>query len=311
MPTKTQWPLVTGKLNGSDSCNGQINSFQLEGAKNLRLPGGNPTYNDHMPYETDHDITQQTGPRKPDETDLSIVLGNEIYICDISSHICDTLNCDIPSHSCDKHNYRRSQMGPMKTLDIRTKMLRINSIVEEHNIFSLSKENIQFVTDQVGIKANYLKKNRSAIKSAIDKAIKLQRKKEFELYRGKFTPLNYQVPNTKNNINDLFKLFDRTIFSNKLTRITKITIKNKTGNKAGESIYSEGQCEIILSKYYLTDFDKLTSTLLHEMCHCAQWVINDDSAGGADAHNNIWQKWVEECKKKFPNISPITAYHNW
>jgi hypothetical protein len=178
-----------------------------------------------------------------------------------------------------------------RSLENRMKMHEINSVVYNYKINELSNATIKFVTKEVGLNGDFLKRDKSAVKSAIDKAIKLQWVQNIKEHRAKFTPFDNKNENFW--ISELVRFFDSAIFSDKMNGLIKVIIKEKMREKAGESVYENGKCDLFLSQYYITDFDRLTSIVMHEMCHCAQWIIDNDAAVDHAAHNQNWENAIK------------------
>jgi hypothetical protein len=89
----------------------------------------------------------------------------------------------------------------------------------------------------------------------------------------------------------LFDFFNEKVFENRLT--VPISWNKKLLNTAGRC------CNLIskrtgirtscieLSDKVLTSPDRLRCTLIHEMCHAATWIINEERGG----HGKIWKAW--------------------
>lgn len=115
------------------------------------------------------------------------------------------------------------------------------------------------------------------------------------------------------HISRLFNFFDDVAFNGRLSKSNiQIEFSNEIETDAGQSIrYADtGRLQILLSTHYLTNFERLCSTLLHEMCHMAQWVINQNWVFGFEAHNLFWYWWVAKCSSFFPQIT-VESTHNW
>ena len=64
---------------------------------------------------------------------------------------------------------------------------------------------------------------------------------------------------------------------------------------------------IELSCKVIDDETRLRSTLLHEMCHAAAWVLDDVAK---PAHGSCFQKWAKRASHAIPDIS-VTTTHNY
>lgn len=85
------------------------------------------------------------------------------------------------------------------------------------------------------------------------------------------------------------RVFDNKInpevtWSNRLQTTAGLTRLKKQGNKRTSSIE--------LSTKVLTDVVRLKSTLLHELCHSAQWEIDGNKA---PSHGSVFEKWRDKC----------------
>lgn len=109
----------------------------------------------------------------------------------------------------------------------------------------------------------------------------------------------------------LFAFIDNAVFDGQLAPITTFSYAEQLrSGVAAQTRHNRKthKCEILISKEYITDFDRLMSALMHEMCHCAQRALSHDS--GSISHGKIWDKWRKKCCTKFPGI-PIEPYHKW
>jgi predicted SprT family Zn-dependent metalloprotease len=64
---------------------------------------------------------------------------------------------------------------------------------------------------------------------------------------------------------------------------------------------------IELSSKVIDDETRLRSTLLHEMCHAAAWVMDDIAK---PAHGSCFQKWAKRASRAIPDIV-VTTTHNY
>lgn len=137
----------------------------------------------------------------------------------------------------------------------------------------------------------------------------------FESKRQRLISYVFQLNEDKlldyKTIQRIFLYFDKIIFDGQLTPKTKLRYKKKLRARvAALTRYNRGsqKCKILLSREYITDFDRMLQALLHEMCHCAQYRISHDNSG--ISHSKAWNKWRTKCSKLFPNI-PVEVFHKW
>lgn len=61
-----------------------------------------------------------------------------------------------------------------------------------------------------------------------------------------------------------------------------------------------------MSDKVLTSADRLRCTLIHEMCHAATWIFDNDKG-----HGTNWRKWAKKANYTFPELPTITVCHNY
>lgn len=64
--------------------------------------------------------------------------------------------------------------------------------------------------------------------------------------------------------------------------------------------------KIELSEKVLTSADRLRCTLIHEMCHAATWIFDNDKG-----HGSNWKKWAKRANNTFPELPTILVCHNY
>lgn len=67
-----------------------------------------------------------------------------------------------------------------------------------------------------------------------------------------------------------------------------------------------GNHRIELSEKVLTSADRLRCTLIHELCHAATWIFNDEKGHGAR-----WKSWARKANDVFPELPKIAVCHNY
>lgn len=61
-----------------------------------------------------------------------------------------------------------------------------------------------------------------------------------------------------------------------------------------------------LSEKVLTSADRLRCTLIHELCHAATWIFDNERGHGAR-----WKSWAKKANYVFPELPEITVCHNY
>ena len=97
-------------------------------------------------------------------------------------------------------------------------------------------------------------------------------------------------------VEKLYKLYNEAVFDNLLPADMKIEWKNRLTKTAGRTYNRlerhdgkvEHRSNIDLSTKVLDSPGKLRNTLLHEMCHSANWVIDNSKQIG---HGPQWRMW--------------------
>ncbi|KAJ1915127.1 hypothetical protein IWQ60_008555 [Tieghemiomyces parasiticus] len=111
---------------------------------------------------------------------------------------------------------------------------------------------------------------------------------------------------------DLFTQFNTQIFRALLPADLSIewsATLNKTAGRAytGWRIKDvERQCRIELAAKVVDSVERLRETLLHELCHCAVWMID----GARESHGPVFKKWAQRAMRAFPDI-PVTTRHTY
>jgi len=116
--------------------------------------------------------------------------------------------------------------------------------------------------------------------------------------------------NRQNYARQLYQFFNSLVFENKLPQQLKIEWSGRLRSTAGfarlQSSGDQYQAEIHLSIPILNNSERLCHTLIHELCHCAVWVIDHKK----DHHGPYWKNWMRRAKARFPQVQ-ITACHNY
>jgi len=111
---------------------------------------------------------------------------------------------------------------------------------------------------------------------------------------------------------EYYEHFNDKAFGKKLPAQAKITWNKRMKSTAGRTKLhkrgkSEYAAEIELSAKVLDSEAKLRSTLLHEMCHAAQWVLSHSSK---PPHGPLFRKWADAAEASFPDIK-VSSCHNY
>ncbi len=115
---------------------------------------------------------------------------------------------------------------------------------------------------------------------------------------------------------DYFVEFDRKVFDGKLSANTRVVWSNKLRTTAGLTRLKAqrrgdeiiGRSAVVeLSTKVLEDSQRLRATLLHELCHAAQWLEDGVSK---PPHGDIFKKWAKLATRRMPDI-PVTVKHDY
>jgi len=106
-------------------------------------------------------------------------------------------------------------------------------------------------------------------------------------------------------IKPLFDFFDASVFDGKLAKYSHCVIWRaglvRSMAKCRVKKRGGGECEVLirLSPIMVTSGHRLAEALLHEMCHLAVRIIDDDFK---DGHGPKFQAWGEKASALFPSI---------
>lgn len=113
-----------------------------------------------------------------------------------------------------------------------------------------------------------------------------------------------------------FAEFDKKVFDGKLAENTKVVWSNKLRTTAGltrlkalrrgKEIISRSAV-VELSTKVLEDSQRLRATLMHELCHAAQWLEDGVSK---PPHGEVFKKWAKRATRRMPDI-PVTVKHDY
>ncbi|XP_792984.3 acidic repeat-containing protein [Strongylocentrotus purpuratus] len=109
----------------------------------------------------------------------------------------------------------------------------------------------------------------------------------------------------------LFKLYNESVFENKLPSDFSVTWNNRMRKTAGFCFYkkrlSERTARIELSVKVCDTAERLRDTLVHELCHAAAWLIH----GVSDGHGKYWKYWAAKSNLAHPEIPVIKRCHTY
>lgn len=111
----------------------------------------------------------------------------------------------------------------------------------------------------------------------------------------------------------LFEKFNSTVFKYQLPKDLALIWSNKLSTTAGRcwckinNLTGVSSASLELSCKVLTDYARLESTLAHELCHAAAWLIDGISK---PPHGAVFQKWSRKVTTVFPQLN-ITTCHNY
>ncbi|KXS17883.1 hypothetical protein M427DRAFT_96492, partial [Gonapodya prolifera JEL478] len=116
---------------------------------------------------------------------------------------------------------------------------------------------------------------------------------------------------------ELFAEFNRNVFSDGLPKDMRVEWSKRLNTTAGRCYtkrcveYVNGDwiftARIELSTKVLDTIEKLRSTLVHEMCHAAAWVI---SHVDKPPHGRVFKSWGAKASRAYPAIE-VTTCHSY
>ncbi|KAK4880269.1 hypothetical protein RN001_008415 [Aquatica leii] len=114
----------------------------------------------------------------------------------------------------------------------------------------------------------------------------------------------------------LFKLYNETVFDNKIPEDTLFQWNERMRGTAGfcycrkvtrRTGIIERNVRIVLSTKVIDSCDRLRDTLIHELCHAATWIVNEVANG----HGDFWKAWATKAQRCFPELPPIKRCHDY
>lgn len=111
-------------------------------------------------------------------------------------------------------------------------------------------------------------------------------------------------------VKDLFKLYNETVFDNKLPAEFEITWNKRLTKTAGFCYLlrkgEERRSRIELSDKVIDSVERIRDTLIHEMCHAATWIFE-----GKRGHGYEWKRWANKANKIHPDLPVVTTCHSY
>eukprot|EP00890_Picochlorum_soloecismus_P003450 jgi/Picsp_1/4105/NSC_01615-R1_protein len=111
----------------------------------------------------------------------------------------------------------------------------------------------------------------------------------------------------------LYRKYNKAVFGNKLPFTLDISWNKRLMTTAGLTHYrrqlvGDGMmyhARIELSCKVVDTADKLERTLVHEMCHCAAWIIDHVSK---PPHGAVFKKWAQQAMQVAPHLDVRTCH---
>jgi predicted SprT family Zn-dependent metalloprotease len=103
----------------------------------------------------------------------------------------------------------------------------------------------------------------------------------------------------------LFNVFNAQVFSSRLPSHLPLIWSSDLRTTAGR--WSTRRHLIELSVKVLDSYTKLRDTLIHEMCHAAVTLLDQDPSC---VHGPKWKLWTKKAMKCFPSLD-IGVYHTY
>ncbi|XP_066436940.1 germ cell nuclear acidic protein [Eleutherodactylus coqui] len=111
----------------------------------------------------------------------------------------------------------------------------------------------------------------------------------------------------------LYRLYNETIFDQKLPENLEITWNKKMRKTAGYCVTGQKRptldryARIELSEKVCDSADRLRDTLIHELCHAATWLIN----GVRDGHGQYWKFYARKTTLVHPELPMVSRCHTY
>uniref|UniRef100_UPI00398ECB8A germ cell nuclear acidic protein isoform X1 n=2 Tax=Pristiophorus japonicus TaxID=55135 RepID=UPI00398ECB8A len=111
---------------------------------------------------------------------------------------------------------------------------------------------------------------------------------------------------------ELYSLYNKSIFQQKLPEKLEITWNKKMRKTAGYCVTGQKRdgvlqryARIELSEKVCDSAERLRDTLIHELCHAATWLINNVR----DGHGPFWKLYAQKSMLIHPELPLVTRCH--
>ncbi|KAM4038419.1 germ cell nuclear acidic protein-like [Anomaloglossus baeobatrachus] len=110
----------------------------------------------------------------------------------------------------------------------------------------------------------------------------------------------------------LFLHYNSTVFGYQLPKNMAFMWNKSLKTTAGECLQgmkdNQRMSVILLSNRVLDSAERLRSTVAHEMCHAACWIIDGEAF---DNHGPLWQAYAKRVNDIHPELPEVTRCHNY
>ncbi|KAM4038411.1 uncharacterized protein ACNLHF_016731 [Anomaloglossus baeobatrachus] len=110
----------------------------------------------------------------------------------------------------------------------------------------------------------------------------------------------------------LFHHYNSTVFGYQLPKKMAFMWNKSLKTTAGECLQgmkdNQRMSVILLSNRVLDSAERLRSTVAHEMCHAACWIIDGEAF---DNHGPLWQAYAKRVNEIHPELPEVTRCHNY
>ncbi|XP_078066478.1 germ cell nuclear acidic protein isoform X2 [Mustelus asterias] len=120
--------------------------------------------------------------------------------------------------------------------------------------------------------------------------------------------------NRKELTQELYDLYNKSVFQQKLPEKMAITWNKKMRKTAGYCVTGQKRdgtlqryARIELSEKVCDSAERLRDTLIHELCHAATWLINNVR----DGHGPFWKLYAQKSILIHPELPLVTRCHTY
>ncbi|XP_051877750.1 germ cell nuclear acidic protein [Pristis pectinata] len=113
---------------------------------------------------------------------------------------------------------------------------------------------------------------------------------------------------------ELYNLYNKTIFQQKLPEKMEIAWNKKMRKTAGYCVTGQKRDDVLqryarieLSEKVCDSAERLRDTLIHELCHAATWLINNVR----DGHGPIWKLYAQKSILIHPELPMVKRCHTY